>query len=195
MSTTQNFCLVALFVIILGTALVVSSFASDMLIYDEGAVYSCPVDHLNGRLAEHFENELNDDEGKAYQIDPISHKKFEDMFYDPMACKPFYKNKNEPIWYGRVDSVTPANQKLLVYGFVTSPLNEDYDGGWLRIDHYMHIRGKNRDDEEWNYLNDDTDEPEFTRVRFTCDGLSELCTYFPVGYVAQLDYEMYDVAV
>ena len=43
-------------------SLILSTFATDMLIYDEGNVYSCPVDSLispNG----------NDDEGKAYDID------------------------------------------------------------------------------------------------------------------------------
>lgn len=55
------------------------------------------------------------------------------------------------------------------------------------------MRAKNSADEEWNYLNED--EP-FQSFSFKCDSLdSELCTYFPVGFVAQLDYEVYDVAV
>ena len=44
---------------------------------------------------------------------------------------------------------------------MTSKLNENYDGELLRLEYYMHIRGKNSKDEEWNYLNDDTEEPEF----------------------------------
>ena len=32
-------------------------------------------------------------------------------------------------------------------------------------------------------------------MKFFCDGANELCTYFPVGYMPELDYEMYDVAI
>ena len=161
MTKSEICCLSFLFVVIMILAIIVSSFASDMLIYDEGDVYSCPVDHINSKLAEHFEVKLDDDEGKRFRVDPISHEKYEDMFYDPMACQPFYKTSEEPIWYGRVDGLRPVNQKLLVYGFVTSKLNENYDGELLRLEYYMHIRGKNSKDEEWNYLNDDTEEPKF----------------------------------
>ena len=107
----------------MATVTILAAFASDMLIYDEGNVYSCPVDHLNGKMAGHLGKDLNDDEGKAYQIDPISHKKFEDMFYDPVACRPFYQDKEAPIWYGRVENMQPVNQKIYVYGFVTTPID------------------------------------------------------------------------
>ena len=97
-----------------------------MMIYDEGNVYSCPVDHMNGVLAQRYEAEHGgrDDEGKGYQIDPISHREFEDMFYDPMECRPFYQDEEAPIWYGRVEDLHPHNQRIFVYGFVTTPLSE-----------------------------------------------------------------------
>lgn len=107
---------------------VLSSFASDMLIYDEGNVYSCPSEHHNYVLEEVAGYELDFDEGKAYQIDPISHLNYEDMFYDALACRPFYQDSEAPIWYGRIDGLTAANQKIFVYGFVTSPMNENYEG-------------------------------------------------------------------
>lgn len=42
---------------------ILTAFSADMLIYDEGNVYSCPVDHLNSYLTARIEN---DDEGKYY---------------------------------------------------------------------------------------------------------------------------------
>ena len=57
----------------------------------------------------------------------------------------------------------------------------------------MQMRAKNSDEEEWTYLN--KDEP-FQSYSFKCDQLeTELCTYFPVGFEPQLDFEMYDVSV
>ena len=102
--------------------MVLTSFAPDMLIYDEGDVYSCPSDYLQNELSK----KVQENEGKAYQIDPISHKQFEDMFYDPMACKPFYQNNEAPIWYGRVEDMKKLNQKIFVYGFVTSKLGNKF---------------------------------------------------------------------
>lgn len=86
-------------------SLFMTTLAQDMMVYDEGNVYSCPADHLNKELGK-----LNDvDQGKHFQIDSISHKKFEDMFYDPLACRPFYKDKDAPIWFGRVDGIGKIN--------------------------------------------------------------------------------------
>ena len=65
-------------------------------------------------------------------MDPLTHEKFEDMFYDPLECRPFYKDKSAPIWYGRVEGLSAVNQKLFVYGFVTSPLTEQSDD-------YLHL--------------------------------------------------------
>ena len=64
-------------VIIMAIILILTTLAPDMMIYDEGNVYSCPVDHMNGVLAKKYEAENGkgvDDEGKGYQIDPISHR-------------------------------------------------------------------------------------------------------------------------
>lgn len=74
----------------MAVAMVLTTFAPDMMIYDEGNVYSCPGDYMNDAIASKYAK--SDDEGKAYQIDPISHKQFEDMFYDPMECRPFYQD-------------------------------------------------------------------------------------------------------
>ena len=120
------------------------------------------------------------------------------MFYDPMECKPFYQDNDNPIWYGRVENMQKLNQKILVYGFVTqnlktARLNKRAAEKELNLQYSMKMRGKNSDEEEWDYLN--KDEP-YTSYTFDCDSLdSEICTYFPVGFVWQIDYEMYDVAV
>ena len=68
MTTCQNYCIVALFVVIFAIALILTTLAPDMMIYDEGNVYSCPVDHMNGVLAKKYEekNGGRDDEGKGY---------------------------------------------------------------------------------------------------------------------------------
>ena len=43
------------------------------------------------------------------------------------------------------------------------------------------MRGKNSDDEEWNYLNKDEPYQSYT---FYCDDFdTEICTYFPVGFI------------
>ncbi len=54
------------FGLVMAIVTILTAFGSDMLIYDEGNVYSCPVDHLNGKIAAHIEQDLNDDEGKFY---------------------------------------------------------------------------------------------------------------------------------
>jgi hypothetical protein len=36
-----------------------------------------------------------------------------------MDCAPFYRDPEEPIWYGRVIDLTRLNQNLLVYGYIT----------------------------------------------------------------------------
>lgn len=48
------------------------------------------------------------------------------------------------------------------------------------------------DQQVWNFLNPDA---EYQRIEFDCDDTSELCTYFTVGFMPELDYEMYDIAV
>ena len=64
LSTCQINCLVITFSIFLAIAMVMTTFASDMLIYDEGNVYSCPVDHMNEILASKYAEV--EDEGKEY---------------------------------------------------------------------------------------------------------------------------------
>ena len=60
LSTCQINCLVITISIFLAAAMVLTAFTSDMLIYDEGNVYSCPVDHLNEVLANnHAEDDLS----------------------------------------------------------------------------------------------------------------------------------------
>ena len=62
LSPCQNFAILAFLVLVLLTVMVITSYAPDMLIYDEGNVYSCTADHLNDKLNEKVEQ----DEGKAY---------------------------------------------------------------------------------------------------------------------------------
>lgn len=81
--------------IAVATSMVLTAFAADMFIYDEGNVYSCPSEHILSKLVgvggEDAANEKSvDDQGKSFKIDPISHREFEDWVYDPMACRPFY---------------------------------------------------------------------------------------------------------
>lgn len=73
LSNCQNYSLVGILVGLMAIALLVSSFSVDMLVYDEGNVYSCPVDAIEDTLAREYEYEQGDDEGKAWQLDPISH--------------------------------------------------------------------------------------------------------------------------
>lgn len=105
----------------------------------------------------------DDNQGKHFQIDMISHQKFEDMFYDPVACRPFYKDKEAPVWFGRVEGLSAVNQKLFVYGFVDSA--DEVKG--LSLEYSMQMRGKNHDEELWNYLNED--EP-YLEHQFNCNG-------------------------
>ena len=51
LNTCQSYCIVASLVFITITVMILSSFAPDMLIYDEGNVYSCPADHINNELS------------------------------------------------------------------------------------------------------------------------------------------------
>lgn len=54
------------------------------------------------------------------------------------------------------------------------------------------MRAKDTNMENWSYLSED--EP-FQEHTFACNGPEALCTYFPVGYVPELHYDMYDVAI
>ena len=109
LSPGQNFCLLATMIVFVLISMVLTAFSTDMMIYDEGNVYSCPVDHVEKSMAAAYESMHGDDEGKSYSIDPISHKLFEDMVYDPMECRPFYQDPDAPIWYGRVENMQSLN--------------------------------------------------------------------------------------
>ena len=109
LSTCQNWCLVASLVVLAATCMVLTSFEADMFIYDEGNVYSCPKDHILSKHAEKYMDMNGTEVGKHNQLDPISHKEFEDMVYDPMMCRPFYQDEQAPIWYGRVENMTPLH--------------------------------------------------------------------------------------
>jgi len=50
LSSCQNMALVACFSTMLAIVMILSTFAADMLIYDEGNVYSCPADHLKKEI-------------------------------------------------------------------------------------------------------------------------------------------------
>ena len=72
------------------------------------------------------------------------------MFYDPMECRPFYQDEEAPIWYGRVEDMHPHNQRIFVYGFITSPPNEDIEfDKVLQLEYSMQMRAKDSLDEEW----------------------------------------------
>ena len=109
LSTCQNWCLVATLVIIIATVLVLTSFSVDMFIYNEGNVYSCPKELIISNLIDEHEDTHGRDSGRHYQLDPISHREFEDMVYDPMMCRPFYQDEEAPIWYGRVEEMNPLH--------------------------------------------------------------------------------------
>ena len=49
-------------------------------------------------------------------------------------------------------------------------------------------------DENWTYLQDEENIKKH-HIKFHCNGASELCKYFPAGFLPEVKYEMYDVAV
>ena len=59
----------------------------------------------------------------------------------------------------------------------------------LRYD--LYVRGKNADDEEWTFHTPRSEQV----VQADCRGGQDLCTYFPVGYVPFIKFDMYDVSV
>ena len=59
----------------------------------------------------------------------------------------------------------------------------------------MHFRGKNSDQEQWTYITDEEEGVTVHEIEFYCDGASELCKYFPAGFLPELTFEMYDVAI
>ena len=171
----------------------VSATSAPMLIYDESEVYSCPEDYAKEAAWEQPEREaFTAMQDKRYNKDFLTGAPTEDLFYDPLKCKPFYWDTTEPIWYGRVENLVPQNQNLVIYGFVHSADAREKDmlGKEFRVSYSLHVRGKKADAEEWHYF-----EASHNTVVTQCDGSYDLCTYFPVGFVAFLDFDMYDVMI
>ena len=136
---------------------------------------------------------------KRYKVEPFTGGRVEqDLFYDPLKCKPFYMDKSAPVWYGRVENMQPEHQHLLVYGFVTMPKDKFEDDPDAKdmlnkefvIRYNLSIRGKDADKEEWNYF-----ENSDNTVRTKCSKVHDICAYFPVGFVPFLEFDMYDVMV
>lgn len=64
LTTCQTNAIAAFVIFSFAIVLLASSFSADMLIYDEGNVYSCPVDYLQKSLPQKYE--MTDDEGKSW---------------------------------------------------------------------------------------------------------------------------------
>ena len=82
-----------------------------------------------------------------------------------------------------------------MYGFVT--LDEDTSedlkdviGKEFEVNYKMYTRGKNLDEFEWSYL-----ETATNVVKTTCKEGRDICTYFPVGFIPFIEFEMYDVGI
>ena len=115
-----------------------------------------------------------------------------DLFYDPFKCKPFYRNTTEPVWLGRVQHLKRENQHILIYGFVATDESNQSEllGQEFEFTYEIHVRGKASDEEEWYYMNSSTNT-----VKTKCKEGHDLCTYFPVGFVPFIEYDMYDVMI
>ena len=73
----------------------------------------------------------------------------------------------------------------------THPHAKSVVGKTFEIKFDLYVRGKNADDETWTAH---TTKAEHI-VEATCMEGKHLCTYFPVGYVPFINFDMYDVAV
>ena len=91
--------------------LVFADATEPMLIYDESEIYSCPKDWItelqglnnlaeNDRLKSQMFNQPSD---KKFDVQPFTGYIDEDMFYNPMKCKPLYQDSAEPVWLDRVE--------------------------------------------------------------------------------------------
>ena len=56
----------------------------------------------------------------------------------------------------------------------------------------MMMRAKMERDEEWYYLNPNE---TFQSQQVKCNGEDDLCVYFSVGFLPEIEYEVYDVAI
>ena len=97
------------------------------------------------------------------------------------------------MWYDRVENLVPENQHLYIYGFVSTshPNAQTIVGKEFEIRYDLYVRGKNAEDEEWTFH---TPKSEQTAMA-DCRAGHNLCTYFPVGYVPFIKFDMYDIAI
>ena len=77
-----------------------------MFKYDDGEIYNCPFDVANAKQADALKDLEYNNKGEIVQV---HHGEGEDYFYDPMHCNLFYKDPFAPIWFGRVEDLTPMN--------------------------------------------------------------------------------------
>ena len=109
MGPLHTYLVSLLFVIACASAFVASTFAvEDMLHYDEGDVYSCPLDFVQSGL-DSYEVKQMENQGEGYVVDRLTSTQTEDPFYDPMECVPFYLNETSPLWLGRVSGLSSMN--------------------------------------------------------------------------------------
>ena len=96
------------------------------------------------------------------------------------------------MWYDRVENLVPENQHLYIYGFVSTshPNAQTIVGKEFEIKYDLYVRGKNAEDEEWTFH---TPKSEQTAMA-DCRAGHNLCTYFPVGYVSFIKFDMYNNA-
>ena len=152
-----------------------------MLEYDESEIYSCPkaLDTAPTLTADGKFASFNSEQDKAVMRPAFGYDR-EEPFYDPLACKPFYQDTSEPVWYSRVENVVPQNQHLVIYGFIHGEDAEKKESTnkEITLKYSLHVRAKNNDEEEWHYYN-----PAYNTVEVYCKKGYDICTYFPVGFV------------
>jgi len=89
----------------------------------------------------------------------------------------------------------PINQHIMIYGFMTLDTQtldqlEQERGKVFIIPYKMTVRAKNTDTFNWTYF-----ETSENTVGAKCDNNYDICTYFPVGFIPFIEYDMYDVAI
>ena len=153
---------------------VASSQTVEMYVYNDGGTYSCTKDST---LETEADIARLSDKGKSYYGLVFEHGYKNDFFFDPKDCQPFYRDKEEPIWYGRVEHLTSWNQNLFIYSYVTELENFEEETEF-ELTFRLNIRGKNHDSEDWKVLpiKEETESA-------TCVPGTDLCTWFQVGYL------------
>jgi len=108
----------------------------------EKATFGSKVD-----TAEQEDDFMN--QGTHATFDPLTHTLYEDIFYDPLECAPFYKDSSAPIWYSRIEDLKPQNQNIVIFGFVTSASAGSEPNKDFEIEYKVHMRGKDHDESKW----------------------------------------------